>query len=51
VFPGRHKVVFFHHGLCASRTDTTAINEQLASRGEQAESMQSRGRSASRGLD
>jgi predicted dienelactone hydrolase len=33
VFPGRHKVVFFHHGLCASRTDTTAINEQLASLG------------------
>jgi predicted dienelactone hydrolase len=33
VRPGVHKVVFFHHGLCASRTDTTAINEELASRG------------------
>jgi dienelactone hydrolase len=33
VQPGVHKVVFFHHGLCASRTDTTAINEQLASEG------------------
>jgi predicted dienelactone hydrolase len=33
VLPGRHKVVFFHHGLCASRTDTTAVNEELASRG------------------
>ncbi|MEJ3748433.1 hypothetical protein WEI85_34755 [Actinomycetes bacterium KLBMP 9797] len=31
--PGVHKVVFFHHGICASRTDTTAINEQLASLG------------------
>ncbi|HEU0101729.1 MAG TPA: hypothetical protein VFR07_05355 [Mycobacteriales bacterium] len=30
---GTHKVVFFHHGLCASRTDTTAVNEQLASQG------------------
>ncbi len=33
VWPGRHPVVFFHHGLCASRTDTTAVNEQLASLG------------------
>lgn len=33
VRPGVHKVVFFHHGLCASRTDTTAVNEQLASLG------------------
>jgi predicted dienelactone hydrolase len=33
VQPGVHKVVFFHHGLCAFRTDTTAINEELASRG------------------
>lgn len=33
VLPGRHKIVFFHHGLCASRTDTTAIDEQLASLG------------------
>jgi predicted dienelactone hydrolase len=31
--PGRHPVVFFHHGLCASRTDTTGIDEQLASLG------------------
>lgn len=30
---GRHKVIFFHHGLCAARTDTTVINEQLASLG------------------
>jgi predicted dienelactone hydrolase len=30
---GVHKVVFFHHGLCASRTDTTVVNEQLASMG------------------
>lgn len=33
VLPGTHKVVFFHHGICASRTDTTAVNEQLASLG------------------
>lgn len=33
VRPGTHKVVFFHHGICASRTDTTAVNEQLASLG------------------
>jgi dienelactone hydrolase len=33
VRPGRHKVVFFHHGLCAARTDTTVVNEQLASLG------------------
>jgi predicted dienelactone hydrolase len=33
VRPGRHPVVFFHHGLCAARTDTTAVNEQLASLG------------------
>lgn len=33
VRPGIHRVVFFHHGLCASRTDTTAVNEQLASLG------------------
>jgi hypothetical protein len=33
VLPGRHKMVFFHHGLCASRTDTTAVNEQLAGLG------------------
>jgi dienelactone hydrolase len=31
--PGLHKVVFFHHGICASRTDTTIVNEQLASLG------------------
>jgi predicted dienelactone hydrolase len=30
---GVHKVVFFYHGLCTFRTDTTAINEELASRG------------------
>jgi dienelactone hydrolase len=33
MLPGRHKVIFFYHGLCASRTDTTVINEQLASLG------------------
>ena len=33
VRPGRHKVVFFHHGICGYRTDTTAVNEQLASLG------------------
>jgi pimeloyl-ACP methyl ester carboxylesterase len=33
MLPGRHKMIFFHHGLCAARTDTTAINEQLASLG------------------
>lgn len=33
VRPGRHPVVFFHHGLCAARTDSTQINEQLASLG------------------
>lgn len=33
VLPGTHKVVFFHHGICAFRTDTTAVNEQLASLG------------------
>ena len=31
--PGRHKVILMAHGLCASRTDTTAINQQLASLG------------------
>jgi predicted dienelactone hydrolase len=33
VLPGTHKVVFFHHGICAFRTDTTTVNEQLASLG------------------
>jgi predicted dienelactone hydrolase len=33
VRPGIHKVIFFHHGICASRTDTTAVDEQLASLG------------------
>ncbi|MCW6003529.1 hypothetical protein K1W54_02865 [Micromonospora sp. CPCC 205371] len=33
VRPGRHRVVFFHHGLCAGRVDTTGIDEQLASLG------------------
>ncbi|TKG67544.1 alpha/beta hydrolase [Prauserella endophytica] len=31
--PGNHPVVIFYHGLCASRTDTTAVNERLASLG------------------
>ncbi|MBM7786171.1 alpha/beta hydrolase family protein [Tenggerimyces flavus] len=31
--PGRYPVVLMYHGLCAARTDTTAINEELASRG------------------
>lgn len=31
--PGRHRVIFYHHGLCASRTDNTSVNEQLASMG------------------
>ena len=30
---GEHAVVFFHHGLCASRTDSTIVAEQLASLG------------------
>jgi predicted dienelactone hydrolase len=33
VHPGIHKVVFFHHGICGFRMDTTAINERLASLG------------------
>ena len=33
VVAGRHEVVFFHHGLCASRTDSTIVAEQLASEG------------------
>jgi predicted dienelactone hydrolase len=33
VQPGIHKVVFFHHGICSYRMDTTAVNEQLASLG------------------
>jgi predicted dienelactone hydrolase len=33
VLPGRHKVVFSHHGICGYRTDTTVVNEQLASLG------------------
>ncbi|MET3804605.1 dienelactone hydrolase [Nakamurella sp. UYEF19] len=28
-----HPVVFFHHGLCGSRTDSTIVAEDLASRG------------------
>ena len=31
--PGRHPVVFFHHGLCAARTDSTIVAEELASHG------------------
>ncbi|ASR38895.1 hypothetical protein BAY61_02470 [Prauserella marina] len=31
--PGDRPVVFFYHGICASRTDTTALNERLASNG------------------
>jgi hypothetical protein len=30
---GVHKVVFFHHGLCGTRSDATVVNEQLASLG------------------
>ncbi|MET0458991.1 MAG: lipase [Ilumatobacteraceae bacterium] len=30
---GDHPVVFFYHGLCASRTDSTIVAEQLASDG------------------
>lgn len=33
VQPGRHTVVFFGHGLCASRTDSTILAEELASHG------------------
>jgi dienelactone hydrolase len=33
VLPGRHRVILMSHGLCASRTDTTAINQQFASLG------------------
>jgi predicted dienelactone hydrolase len=31
--PLPHPMVFFYHGICADRTDTTAVNEELASRG------------------
>lgn len=30
---GRHRVIFYHHGLCAARTDNTVAAEQLASLG------------------
>ncbi len=33
VLPGKHPVVFFHHGLCGFRTDSTVVAEQLASLG------------------
>lgn len=33
VAPGEHELVFFHHGLCAARTDSTIVAEQLASEG------------------
>lgn len=33
VASGRHRVIFFHHGLCGSRTDSTIVAEELASRG------------------
>lgn len=33
VAAGEHEVVFFHHGLCAARTDSTIVAEQLASEG------------------
>ena len=33
VRPGRYPVVFFHHGLCGARTDSTTVAEQLASNG------------------
>ncbi|WP_232062350.1 alpha/beta hydrolase [Variovorax sp. PBS-H4] len=33
VAAGSHSVVFFHHGLCAARTDSTIVAEQLASLG------------------
>ncbi|HEX3813464.1 MAG TPA: hypothetical protein VHX59_11535 [Mycobacteriales bacterium] len=31
--PGRHPVVLFYPGLCGDRTDTTFLDEQLASQG------------------
>lgn len=46
VAPGRHEVVFFEHGLCGSRTDSTIVAEELASRGYVVAGMGDTGESA-----
>lgn len=41
-----HPVVFFYHGLCASRTDSTIVAEELASHGYVVVTLASTGESA-----